>query len=178
MSEDKQSEDRKELMEIYKLHAELADKTIQRREGVNNLHVSLITGIFVFLGAFVDFEYGTLLTLPIDQAFLPLSFFALVIFLIFVVSVSWLRAVRSYHKYGKAKFDVLSELEEELPYSFFKRESELLKKKKKNKVIAYITFGIFELVQKDTVLPWALYMISYSLIIIIIFLLAFIALWA
>ncbi len=35
--------DRTELLEIYKLHAELADRVSQRREGANRLYVSLLT---------------------------------------------------------------------------------------------------------------------------------------
>ena len=44
-----------ELMEIYKLHAELADRVSQRREGANRLYVSLLVGLVLFLGIFVRF---------------------------------------------------------------------------------------------------------------------------
>ena len=49
-------EDKTELLEIYKLHAELADRVSQRREGANRLYVSLLTGLFIFLAAMV--RYG------------------------------------------------------------------------------------------------------------------------
>ena len=175
MSEDKQSEDKKELLEIYKIHTELTDKIAQRREVVNSFYVILISGIFVFFVTFVDFDIeknlfrgyeDPTLYFPIDNSLLPLFFTTLMAFLIFVVSISWLRAVRSYHRLGEAKFHVLSKLEEGLPYSFFKRESELLKKKN-NRIIAWINFGIFGLVQKDTVLPWVLYVIFGALFIIL-----------
>ena len=167
MSEDKQSEDKKELLEIYKIHTELADKIAQRREGVNSLYVILISGIFIFFATFVFVNFGfkdyyeddLLFALQIESVTPTLFFFTLLVFLVFVVSVSWLRSVLSYHRLGEAKFHVLSKLEEELPYSFFKRESELLKKKN-NRIIAWINFGIFGLVQKDTVLPYALYVVS------------------
>ena len=38
-----------QLLEIYKLHAELADRVSQRREGANRLYVSLHVGLVVFL---------------------------------------------------------------------------------------------------------------------------------
>lgn len=44
--------DRAELLEIYKLHAELADKVSQRREGANRLYVSLITAILALIAFF------------------------------------------------------------------------------------------------------------------------------
>ena len=34
-----------EMLEIYKLHAELADRVSQRREGANRLYVSLLVGL-------------------------------------------------------------------------------------------------------------------------------------
>ena len=47
-----------ELLEIYKLHAELADRVSQRREGANRLYVSLLVGLMVFLGALLRFGAG------------------------------------------------------------------------------------------------------------------------
>lgn len=43
--------DRRELLEIYKLHAELADRISQRREGANRLYVSLLAAISALLAA-------------------------------------------------------------------------------------------------------------------------------
>ena len=39
------------LLEIYKLHAGLADRVSQRREGANRLYVSLNVGLVIFLAA-------------------------------------------------------------------------------------------------------------------------------
>ena len=47
-----------QLLEIYKLHAELADRVSQRREGANRLHVSLLSGFLVFLAALLRFGSG------------------------------------------------------------------------------------------------------------------------
>ncbi len=54
MGEDKQ----KELLEIYKLHAELADRVSQRREEANRLYVSLLAAVLVLLAAFLRYGAG------------------------------------------------------------------------------------------------------------------------
>ena len=41
--------DQNTLLEIYKLHADLADRVSQRREGANRLFVSMHTALVVFL---------------------------------------------------------------------------------------------------------------------------------
>ncbi len=53
-------EDRQELLEIYKLHSELADRVSQRREGANRLYVSLLAGIFILPAAFLRYGTGTI----------------------------------------------------------------------------------------------------------------------
>ena len=47
-----------ELLEIYKLHSELADSVSQRREGANRLYVSLLSGLAVFLAVLIRFGIG------------------------------------------------------------------------------------------------------------------------
>lgn len=42
---------KQELLEIYKIHAELADRVSQRREGANRLYVSLLSVILALLAA-------------------------------------------------------------------------------------------------------------------------------
>ena len=49
---------RKELLEIYRLHADLADKVSQRREDANRLYVSLLVGLGVFVAALLRFGNG------------------------------------------------------------------------------------------------------------------------
>ena len=51
-------EDRQELLEIYKLHSELADRVSQRREGANRLYVSLLAGMFILPAAFSEIWAG------------------------------------------------------------------------------------------------------------------------
>ena len=102
-----------ERLEIYKLHAELADRVSQRREGANRLYVSLLVGLVVFLAALLRFGTGCVSeqlvvgTIGVFGALL---------------SVSWLGVLSSYRQLNSEKFRVLHELEKELAFPFFTKE--------------------------------------------------------
>ena len=106
-----------EILEIYKLHAELADRVSQRREGANRLYVSLLVGLMVFLGAVLRFGAGGV---PVGMILLVAGVMGS------LLSVSWFVVIRSYRQLNSGKFKALHELEEKLAYPFFKREWELL----------------------------------------------------
>ena len=108
---------KQELLEIYKIHAELADRVSQRREGANRLYVSLLSVILVLLAALL--RYGTGI-MPVWTVFGVIGFLGM------LLSSSWFIIIRSYRQLNKGKFDALHELEEKLAYPFFKREWELL----------------------------------------------------
>ncbi|MGR3913634.1 MAG: hypothetical protein OD918_03780 [Gammaproteobacteria bacterium] len=113
------TKDKQELLEIYKLHAELADRVSQRREGANRLYVSLLTGVLAFLAALLKYGTGAI-PAPV--------FLAATGVLGCMLSVSWLIIVRSYRQLNTGKFAALNELEMKLAYPFFQREWEILKK--------------------------------------------------
>lgn len=110
-------EDKTELLEIYKLHAELADRVSQRREGANRLYVSLLTGLFVFLAAMV--RYGAE-AVSVWVGSLAAGVLGL------VLSVSWYIVIRSYRQLNTGKFEVLGDLEDKLAFPFFRREWKVL----------------------------------------------------
>jgi len=109
-------------LEIYKLHAELADRVSQRREGANRIYVSLLVGLALFLGIFVRFGVKDF---PIAIVFLAAGIIGA------ALSVSWFIVIRSYRQLNTGKFAALHELEEKLAYPFFKREWELLEEGRK-----------------------------------------------
>lgn len=108
-----------ELLEIYKLHAELADRVSQRREGANRLYVSLLLGLAALLAALLRFGGGdlspriVLLAAGIVGALL---------------SASWYVVIRSYRQLNTGKFLALNELEKKIAFPFFEREWDLLGK--------------------------------------------------
>ena len=105
--------EREQLLEIYKLHAELADRVSQRREGANRLCVSLHVGLVVFLAALVRFGLGdapeglVLGTIGVSGALLSVSWFVVILF---------------YRQLNSRKFCVLHDLEKRLPFQFFVQE--------------------------------------------------------
>ena len=106
-----------ELLELYKLHAELADRVSQRREGANRMYVSLVLGLAVFLAAMFRFGSGTI---PVEALLLVTSIIG------GLLTISWYIVIRSYRQLNSGKFLALHELEKQLAYPFFTREWELL----------------------------------------------------
>ena len=107
------SSEQDRLLEIYKLHAELADGVSRRREGANRLYVSLHVGLVVFLAALLRFGSGDTpegLVLGIIALFGAL------------LSVSWIVVIQSYKQLNHKKFRVLHDLEKLLPFQFFVSE--------------------------------------------------------
>ncbi len=141
---------RQELLEIYKLHAELADRVSQRREGANRLFVSLLTGTLIFLAAFL--RYGTE-TMPVGAILTAVSIFGI------FLSAAWYIAIRSYRQLNSGKFAALHELEEKLAYPFFRREWELLEEGKKRS-------SYWKLTIVETFLPIAFFIFHIALIIV------------
>lgn len=140
------NEDKQELLEIYKLHSELADRVSQRREGANRLFVSLLTGILILLAAILRFGAGAV---PVWVVLLAVGILGI------SLSASWYVVIRSYRQLNAGKFDALHELEEKLAYPFFKREWELLEEGKNRskywrltvvETFLPVVFGVFSLV--------------------------------
>lgn len=105
------------VLELYKLHAELADRVSQRREGANRLFVSLLTGLLVFLAALLRLGTGDLGASAVMGIFGAVGV---------LLSAAWFVVIRSYRQLNTGKFEALHELERNLPYRFFAREWELL----------------------------------------------------
>ena len=109
---------REHLLEIYKLHAKLADHVSQRREGANRLYVSLHVGLVVLLAALVRFGVGDVPTTLMHVIIGTVGLFGV------LVSISWLVVLAAYRQLNSMKFAAMKGLEEQLPYQFFKKEWE------------------------------------------------------
>lgn len=142
-----------QLLEIYKLHAELADRVSQRREGANRLHVSLLSAFLVFLAALLRFGSGEVPT-PIYL------FFAGIIGM--SVSGSWCIVIHSYRQLNAGKFDALHEVEQKLDYQFFKREWQFLEHGKNLN-------RYWKLTVVETILPRIFFLLFLSFLIISFF---------
>lgn len=137
-----------ELLEIYRLHAELADRVSQRREGANRLYVSLLLALVVFLAALLRFGFGDLS----GSAVLVVVGVAGA-----ALSASWLITIRSYRQLNTGKLKALHEIEERLAYPFYKREWELLGAGKDRS-------RYFRLTQAEAVLPWIYFLLFLGVV--------------
>ena len=142
-------EQRQELLEIYKLHAELADRVSQRREGANRLYVSLLIGLALFVAALLRF--GTDGISPDTVLFWAGVLGA-------VLAISWYIVIRSYRQLNTGKFNALQDLESHLAYPFFTKEWELLGEGKKRS-------RYWKLTVVETALPWTLFLLFVGLAI-------------
>ena len=107
-----------EYLQLYKLHAEFADRVSQRREGANRLYTGLLAGLMVVVSALLRLG-------PSNESINVVLFLGCGIFGM-ILSASWVIVIRSYRQLNTGKFKALLELEEHLSYPFFTREWELL----------------------------------------------------
>ena len=137
-----------ELLEIYKLHAEFAERVSQRREAANQRYVSMLVGLAAFLAVLLRFGDGEI----------PAIALRLVSVLGVAISLSWYVVIRSYQQLNSGKFDALHELEKRLAYPFFKREWELLGEGRDFR-------RYWRLTVVETVLPWTFFVLSVLLFV-------------
>lgn len=148
-----QDQEQAQLLEIYKLHAELADRVSQRREGANRLHVSLQVGLMVFLAALMRYGADEVSAEIVLRAVAAIGA---------VLSLSWYAVIRSYRQLNTGKFKTLRELEKELGYAFFTREWETLAKGQSRR-------RYWKLTVVETSLPW-IFLVLFLILMIFSFL--------
>ena len=142
--------DRTELLEIYKVHAELADRVSQRREGTNRLYVSLLAAIVTFLAVSVRFGVGNL---PVGVMLGSAGVFGA------LLSLSWFFVLRSYRQLNSGKFKALHELETKMVYPFFTTEWKFLAEGRERR-------RYWKLTVVETVLPWIFFALFVTLALI------------
>ena len=113
----------REVLEIYKLHAEFADRVSQRREGANRLYVSLFTATSAVTMAFFGLDIGTM---PDWKILFMIGGFGT------LLSISWVFTLVAYRQLNSAKFRVLLELEKSLGFQFYESEWDPLREGKKS----------------------------------------------
>lgn len=123
--------DNQQLLEIYKLHAELANNVSQRREGANRLYASILTAFLAAVAFMARWGEDDILNTPV--------FLLLCGGLGMGVCVSWCIVISTYRRLNKRKFTVLLELENELLFSFFRREEIL--KNEEDKTFRRLTYA-------------------------------------
>lgn len=103
----------KDLVEIYKLLVEMADRVSERRQSANSFYLSVNTAIIGGAAYLSQSAFGELGTLAVSAAGIAICFL-------------WVRSVVSYKSLNAAKFEVITALEDRLPVSPFKDEWAIL----------------------------------------------------
>ena len=114
-------DEKQELLEIYKLHAGLADSVSRQRGATNRFYLLLMSGLSVLFPALLRVQDG-------EQVGILMLCIGL---LGIALAAAWFLHLRSYRQLNTGKFKPLHELEEKLAYPFYKREWELLDKGEK-----------------------------------------------
>lgn len=103
----------KDVLEIYKMLVEMADRVSERRQSANSFYLSVNTAIIGGAAYLSQSAFGELGTLAVSAAGIAICFL-------------WVRSVVSYKSLNAAKFEVITALEDRLPVSPFKDEWAIL----------------------------------------------------
>ena len=128
-----------ELLEIYKLHAQLASDMANRLTTTNRFYLLLISGLFAFFFALLG---GSDVLIPkgIDKKITIGSAIAIVACLGAILSQIWRAYIKNYYRMLSEKYTVLFLLELEAKFEFHFFENEW----GKTEDIPYVQFSKFE----------------------------------
>ena len=111
------------LIEQYKLYVEMADRVSQRRDQSNRFYVALLgalAAILVIAARFVLSDDGES-SMFMTAVFLTSGIFGA------ILSIIWYLNIRSYRVLNSAKFEVIHEMEKEIPFDGYAKEWEILR---------------------------------------------------
>lgn len=107
------------LLEQYKIFVEMADRVSQRRDQSNRFYVTFVTAIAGLL--MVLARFGTSVNGIWPVVFLISGLLGM------ALSFIWFLNIKSYRTLNSAKFDIINDLEQQLPYAGYSKEWELLR---------------------------------------------------
>lgn len=106
-----------DLLDQYKFYAGTSSEVSNRRLKTNRFYVSLLSGILVAFPFVFDLDNLTPFKLIV---MFTIGFVGV------VIAVVWFFNILSYKQLNSGKYEVIHEMEEDLPYACFTREWELL----------------------------------------------------
>ena len=145
--EHEESDARKnQLLEIYKLHAQLAGDISNRQNTTSRFYATLISALLVVLLTFLQHKGGLFPEDPDGK--IALTYSVLIIgFLGMLLSLIWALSITYHTLVSSRKYIILMKLESELEFQFFAQESELTQQEKDipfrqlSKVETYIPYA-------------------------------------
>ena len=113
----KTTEEIDSLLALHKLYVEMANAVSQRREGSNRFYLTLLGTPIALL----------LLASRVNQNVFNDPFIMLITGVVgLAISIFWRQTLGMYRKLNGAKFKVIMEIEDHLPYAGFAKENEYL----------------------------------------------------
>jgi hypothetical protein len=111
--ERKSASEEKDVLEIYMMLVEMADRVSERRQSANAFYLSVNTAIIGGAAYLSQSAFGDVGTLAVSAAGIAICFL-------------WVRSVVSYKSLNAAKFEVITALEDRLPVTPYKDEWAIL----------------------------------------------------
>jgi hypothetical protein len=128
------------LLDQYKLYVEMTDRISTRRGQTNSFYISLLSGWLAFLS--VGFNKN-LFSESQDLVFLSVASLGVVLCLL------WYINIRAYKQLNSGKFKVIHEMEKNLPFPCYERESDILNTHKNSQ-------GYLQLTNVEQYIPFAI----------------------
>ena len=132
-----------ELLEIYKVTVEMADRLSARRGAANTLFITLESALSAALGVWVG--NGDSISMRKALALIAVSG---------LISVLWWVQIFSYRNISTAKFDVIHEMERELSFAPYTREWKYIQKTRHVDLTKTEQFVPFIFLMIDLLLIW------------------------
>lgn len=105
--------DKKLLFEQYKLYVEMANDVSERRDKTNKFYVTLMSLLLTVFGIISSITKDSIL-------------FIIPLLIMIFFNIVWMKNIESYSTLNRGKFDVINEIEKQLPAKGFTIEWELM----------------------------------------------------
>lgn len=125
-----ESEDR--LLEIYKLHTNIANETSNRRASVNRHFILILSGLILVTAAIGRMDKDSAANAIFEQFDIGYIVVLAGIFGL-ILSAIWRMSIESYLNSNAIRFEALMNLEHKLDYRFIQEEWGMLSPKQKTK---------------------------------------------
>lgn len=115
------NEDNSSFLEVYKIYVQTAENISEKRLKSNSFYLALCSALVTVSVTLFEFNIFGVLNLVIY-------------FIGMLVSIVWLSNIKSYKSLNSAKYQVIHNLEKNLPIKCFYDEWEIIKQKKHRKL--------------------------------------------
>ena len=121
------------LLDLYKLYVEMADRVSERRLQYNKFYMTLLSGLLVILSFITNKEHPEIADPYQSSIFIAFGLMGC------LICLTWFYNIRSHRQLNSKKFEVIHEIERDLPYPLYAREWKLLGEGKDSKKYFQLT---------------------------------------